>query len=249
MAARFAQQHFGGPILANPTEADLRQELAYACRILFRMGLTDYMGHPSVRIPDTNYILIKPRHSLRIRSQDRLTPDDMVIIDIDGAPISGTDAPPSERFIHTSIYKARPDVISVIHTHQPMATIMGVAGAPILPILHVPSPLVEHGVPLWPHAQLVTDAAMGDDLARTMGDHPVAILQGHGMVTAATTVREATVNAIHLEQLAEANYRVQALGREPRVIPAEEIGQLRERGVDVNVRWGYYAELAGIELP
>jgi ribulose-5-phosphate 4-epimerase/fuculose-1-phosphate aldolase len=213
------------------------------------MGLTDYMGHPSVRIPGTNRILIKPRHSLRIRSQDRLTPEDMVVIDLDGTPISGADAPPSERFIHTSIYRARPDVTAVIHTHQPLATIMGVASAPILPVLHVPSPLVEHGVPLWPHAQLVVNAEMGDDLARTMGDHPVALLQGHGMVTAAASVREATVNAIHLEQLAEANYRVLAINREPRVIPTDEIAQLRERGVDVSVRWGYYAELAGIELP
>jgi L-fuculose-phosphate aldolase len=216
--------------MADPIESDLRQELANACRILFRLGLTDYMGHPSVRIPDTNYILIKPRHSLRIRSQDRLSPDDMVIIDIDGNPISGTDAPPSERFIHTSIYKAQPDVQAIIHTHQPWATVMGVASAPILPILHVPSPLVERGVPLWPHAQLVTDSEMGDDLARTMGDHPVALLQGHGMVTAASTVKEATVNAIHLDQLAEANHRVLAINREPRVISGEEIAQLRERG-------------------
>lgn len=229
-------------------EQELRQELADCCRILFRLGLTDYMGHPSVRIPGTDYILIKPRHSLRIRAQDRLTPDDMVIIDLDGNTIAGNDAPPSERFIHTSIYRARPGVVAVIHTHQAMATIMGVASAEILPILHVPSPLVQRPVPLWPHAQLVVDPAMGDDLARTMGDHPVCLLQGHGMVTAAGSVKEATVNAIHLEQLAEANYRVLAIGRTPRIIPDVEIDQLKERGVDVTVRWGYYAERAGIDL-
>ena len=93
-----------------PTEAELRRLLADSCRIMFRLGLVDYMGHPSVRIPGTDRVLIKPRHSLRIRSQDRVTPDDMVIIDLDGNPIEGRDRPPGERFIHTCIYRARPDV-------------------------------------------------------------------------------------------------------------------------------------------
>src|SRR5919201_3813478 len=92
------------------SESELRQQLSDVCRVLFRLGLVDYMGHPSVRIPGTELVLIKPRHSLRIRSQDRLTPEDFVVIDLDGKPVEGLDGPPGERFIHTSIYRARPDV-------------------------------------------------------------------------------------------------------------------------------------------
>jgi ribulose-5-phosphate 4-epimerase/fuculose-1-phosphate aldolase len=85
----------------TPTETELRRLLAESCRILFRRGLVDYMGHPSARIPGTDRVLIKPRHSLLIRSQDRITPDDMVIIDLDRHLNAGRDHPPGERFIHT----------------------------------------------------------------------------------------------------------------------------------------------------
>src|SRR5579884_3128371 len=158
--------------MPDSNEAQLRQLLADSCQIMFRLGLTDYMGHPSVRLPGDR-VLIKPQHSLRIRSQDRLTPDDFVIIDMEGNQLEGKDRPPSERFIHTCIYKARPDVQAVVHTHQPMATVMGIGSAPILPILHVESGLVERPVPIWPCAKLVTDEDLGRDLAATLGDHSV----------------------------------------------------------------------------
>jgi L-ribulose-5-phosphate 4-epimerase len=232
--------------MANATEQELRQLLADCCRVMFRLGLTDYMGHPSVRIPGTDHILIKPRHSVRIKSQDRVKPEDMVIIDLDGKLVEGNDGPPSERFIHTCIYRARPDVQAIVHTHQHMATLMSIAEAPILPVLHVESPLVEKPVPMWPCAKLVTDNDLGDDVARTMGDHAVCLLQGHGIVSAAATVQEAAIGAIHLEHLADANYKVLAIGRQPRVIPHDEIVQLKSTGVGFEVRWAYYAELAGV---
>jgi len=232
--------------MASATELELRKLLADCCAILYRLGLTDYMGHPSVRIPGTDHILIKPRHSLRIRAMDRVKPEDMIVVDLDGNLVEGAEGPPAERFIHTCIYRARPDVQSVIHTHQPMATIMGVADAPILPILHVESPLVEKPVPVWPHAMLVTDDTLGSELATTLGDHAVALLQGHGIVSVAGTIEDATIGAIHLEHLAEANYRVLSMNRKPRVIPPEEMQQLKSRGVGTDVRWAYYAELAGV---
>jgi ribulose-5-phosphate 4-epimerase/fuculose-1-phosphate aldolase len=230
-----------------PTEAELRQVVADSCRILFRLGLVDYMGHPSVRIPGTDRILIKPQHSLRIRSQDRITADDIVVIDLDGNLVDGRDRPPGERFIHTRIYRARPDVQAVVHTHQPMATVMGIGSVPIQPILHVQSHVAERPVPIWPCAKLVTDSELGDQLARALGDHSLVHLQGHGITSAAATVQEATLNAIHLEQLAEANWRVLAMGRQPRVIPPEEIHQRAESGVGWEVRWAYYAQLAGLD--
>jgi L-ribulose-5-phosphate 4-epimerase len=233
--------------MADLTETQLRRLLADACRILYRLGLTDYMGHPSVRIPGTDYVLIKPRHSLRIRAQDRIQPEDMIIIDLDGNLVAGKDGPPGERFIHTCIYRARPDVQAIVHTHQPMATVMSIAGEPILPVLHVQAALVERPVPVWPCAKLVTDNDLGGQLASALGDHSVCLMQGHGIVSAAATVQEATIGAIHLEHLADANYKVLAINRRPRVIPPDEIRQLVEHGVGYEVRWAYYAELAGVQ--
>jgi ribulose-5-phosphate 4-epimerase/fuculose-1-phosphate aldolase len=229
------------------TEPELRQQLADVCRVLFRLKLVDYMGHPSARIPGTNHVLIKPRHSLQIRAQDQIRPEDMAIIDLDGNHLAGEHAPPSELFIHTAVYRGRPEVQAVVHTHQPMATVMSIAEAPILPVLHVEGDLVERPVPLWPHAVLVTNPELGAELATALGDHTVALLQGHGVVTVAATPGEAALHAIHLEHLAEANWRVLAMGRQPRVIPVDELRQRAATGVGWQVRWAYYRQQAGCE--
>jgi ribulose-5-phosphate 4-epimerase/fuculose-1-phosphate aldolase len=228
-------------------EAELRKQLADVCRVLFRLHLVDYMGHPSVRLPGSDQVLIKPRHSLQIRAQDDIRPEDMAVIDLDGVHVAGDHPPPGERFIHTAIYRARPDVQAVVHTHQPMATVMSIAESPILPVLHVEGELVEQPVPVWPHAMLVTTPELGSELASTLGDHRVVLLQGHGVATVAKTPAEAALHAIHLEHLAEANWRVRAIGREPRVIPADELRQRAATGVGWEVRWAYYRELAGCE--
>jgi ribulose-5-phosphate 4-epimerase/fuculose-1-phosphate aldolase len=228
-------------------EVELRQQLADVCRVLFRLHLVDYMGHPSARLPGTDRVLIKPRHSLQIRAQDAIRPEDMAVIDLDGNHLSGEHAPPGELFIHTAIYRARPDVQAVVHTHQPMATVMSVAEAPILPVLHVEGDLVERPVPVWPHAMLVTTAKLGADLANTLGDHTVALLQGHGVVSVAATPAEAALHAIHLEHLAVANWRVLAMGRQPRIIPSEELAQRAATGVGWQVRWAYYRQQAGCD--
>jgi L-ribulose-5-phosphate 4-epimerase len=233
--------------VAMSAESALRQQLADVCRVLFRLHLVDYMGHPSVRIPGTDHVLIKPRHSMRIRAQDAIQPEDMAVIDLDGNQLAGEHAPPSELFIHTAIYRARPDVQAVVHTHQPIATVMSIGEAPILPVLHVEGDLVERPVPLWPHAMLVTNKELGADLADTLGDHTVVLLQGHGVTSVAATPAEAALHAIHLEHLAEANWRVLAMGRQPRVIPSDELRQRAAAGVGWQVRWAYYRQLAGCE--
>src|SRR5436853_252675 len=120
-----------------PSESELRQQLADVCRVLFRMQLVDYMGHPSVRVSGSDRVLIKPRHSEAILAQDEIRPADMAVIDLDGQHLDGPHPPPGEPFIHTAIYRARPDVQAVVHTHQPMATVMSIGDVPILPILHV----------------------------------------------------------------------------------------------------------------
>src|SRR5919202_943099 len=186
-------------------EAELRELLAQSCRILYKLGLSDYLGHPSVRLAGTDRVLIKPKHSPRVRGMDTMTANVMIEVDLDGKLVRGEDAPPSEVFIHTEIYRARPDVLSVVHTHQPMSTLAGIVGLPILPVLHVAAPLVERPVPTFPCAELVVNPELGRALAEALGDHAVCHLQGHGIVSVAGTVQDATLGAIHLERLAEVN--------------------------------------------
>ncbi|MGH3170369.1 MAG: class II aldolase/adducin family protein, partial [Trebonia sp.] len=187
------------------TETELRELVATAGRVLYQQGLTDYLGHCSARIAGTDRVVIKPKHSKTVRSPGQLGPDDMIVIDLDGNLIEGSDAPPAECFIHTEIYRARPDVQAVVHTHQRAATLLGVVGANLLPVLHVPAVLTDGGVmPSWPCPLLVTDRELGRKLAAALGPAGLCHLQGHGIVSVAADIRCAAVTAIALEQLAEA---------------------------------------------
>lgn len=226
-------------------EGELREQVALAGRILHHQGLLDYLGHVSARVPGTDRVIIKPKHSRDVLGAHTLTASDLVVMDLDGALVEGDAPPPSERFIHTEIYRARPDVRAVVHTHQPRGTVMGVIGAELKPVLHVPSVLADRGrVSAWPCPLLVTDAAMGREVAAALGDGRLCHLVGHGLVSAAGDVRLATLAAIAVEQLAEANLTILATGLEPRVITADELDTLERTLASTDGRWGYYADLA-----
>jgi ribulose-5-phosphate 4-epimerase/fuculose-1-phosphate aldolase len=228
----------------RPLVSELREQVAQAGGILHHLGLVDYLGHCSARIPGTDRIVIKPMHSPRTRSPERLGPADMVVIDLDGELVEGAERPPSERFIHTEIYRARPDVHAVVHTHQPSSTLLGVVGAPLLPLLHVQSVLTDGGrIQAWPHSRLVTTPELGRRLAAALGDATLCHLRGHGIVSVAADVPRATVAAIALEQLAEANLRVLQTGLTPQVIVDDELAELRGTVAPADGRWAYYRQL------
>jgi ribulose-5-phosphate 4-epimerase/fuculose-1-phosphate aldolase len=231
-----------------PTEAELRELVATAGRILYRQGLTDYLGHCSARVPGTDRVVIKPKHSKTVRSPGALGPDDMIVIDLDGNLIEGSDAPPAECFIHTEIYRARPDVQAVVHTHQRAATLLGIVGADLLPVLHVPAVLTDGGnMPIWPCPLLVNGPELGRKLAAALDSASLCHLQGHGIVSVAADMRRAAVTAVALEQLAEANLTILATGRAPRVITPGELEELRGTVASIDGRWAYYLQQLGDE--
>jgi ribulose-5-phosphate 4-epimerase/fuculose-1-phosphate aldolase len=231
---------------ASNADRQLRALVAMAGAILYQQGLTDYLGHCSARVPGTDRVIIKPKHSKTVRSPGELGPDDMIVIDLDGNLIEGSDAPPAECFIHTEIYRARPDVQAVVHTHQRAATVLGVTGADLLPLLHVPAVLTDGGnMPVWPCPVLVTSPEQGRELAAALGPAGLCHLQGHGVVSVADDIRRAAVTAVALEQLAEANLTVLQTGLKPRVITADELDELRGSLASIDGRWAYYRQLLG----
>ena len=242
-------------VAQQPAEDELRELLVTAHRILYQQGLVDYLGHASVRAPGTDRVIIKPKHSPRIRGLGDLTAADLVVIDLDGRVLerSGAGAgerPPAECFIHTSIYRARPDVTAVVHTHQPAGTLLGVIGAELLPVLHVPSVFTDGGdIATWPCPLLVTDPDLGGRLAAALGAKRLCHLQGHGVVSVADDLRRAVVSAISVEQLAEANLTIMKTGMKPRVISPDELAELGRTVATVDGRWAYYKDLAERENP
>ena len=230
------------------TTHDLSQQVATAHGVLGRLGLADYMGHASARVAGTDRLVTKPRHSTRIRGMTKLRPEQMIVVDLQAQLVEGDDPPAKEVQIHTAIYRARPDVGGVVHTHQTLATIFGVVGRPILPLLHVEAPLVARGIPTYPSPELIDTPELGDAVARVLGELPVCHLQGHGIVTVGASVQEATIRAIFLERLARANLLAAQLGT-PRVITPDEIARLAGPMVGTDVRWAYYSSLLEDDAP
>lgn len=224
-------------------ESELRIAVAQAGAILYHLGLADYMGHASARVPGTERIIIKPRHSGSIHGMGTVEPERLVVIDFEGKLLEGNDGAPAERFIHTEIYRRRPDVGGIVHNHQMMSTAFGVVGRPILPLLSVEAPLVAKPIPIHADPDLVNTPTRGRALADTLGDHEVVHIQNHGVVFASGTIEEATLASIHLERLAMMNYFALQLGT-PKVIDQAKIDEMvAGNRVGYKVRWGYYQSL------
>src|SRR5690348_13845047 len=98
----------------DETTTGLRELVATAGRILYQQGLSDYLGHCSARVGDTDRVVIKPKFSTKTRGMYSLRAADMVVVDLDGQLVEGQERPPAEVFIHTEIYRARPDVHAVV---------------------------------------------------------------------------------------------------------------------------------------
>lgn len=224
-------------------EQELRLAVATAGAILYHLGLADYMGHCSARVPGTDRIVIKPRHSVAVHGMGTVSPERMIVIDMDGKLIEGKEGPPAERFIHTEIYKRRPDVGGIIHTHQMMSVAFGIVERPILPLLSVEAPLVARGIPIYRDPDLVDDVAKGQALAAALGGHEVVHIKNHGVVFASPTVEEATLASIHLERLAMINYFAAQLGTAAPIGDPKLEQMLAGPRVNYKVRFAYYKSL------
>jgi ribulose-5-phosphate 4-epimerase/fuculose-1-phosphate aldolase len=193
----------GTPALAQSSDLKtLIDDLVAANRILYRQGVVDGFGHVSVRHPN------QPDRFLMAaaKAPGRVTADDIMEFDLDAKPIDARDRPIySERFIHSEVYKARPDVAAVIHSHSPTVIPFSVTLVPLRPV-HNTASFLAAGVPVFEMRKvagmtdnLVTDAARGRALAETLGNRPVALLRGHGNVVVGPDVRRAVARAIYTE--------------------------------------------------
>ena len=198
----------------------LKQSLADAIRMMERAGIIDFNGHFSARLPGTAHMLINSGRSVR----SALTAADIITIDMDGQPIGGVDAPPMEFHIHAAIYRRRPDVMSVAHTHPLYSTLFTMAGKPILPVIMQAAVLGE--IQVFDQTASINTRALGVLLAESLGEHRVCVLRSHGAVIAADSVTTAFVLGCYLEETAERQFLASQLG-EPHVLNSEEIKLIR----------------------
>jgi 3,4-dihydroxyphthalate decarboxylase len=229
---------------------ELRERVAQACRVVGGLDLTKAAtGHLSLRLPGTDRILIRARGPGESGVR-YTTADDVIMIDLDGNKLDGRDdlVPPREMYIHTWLYRTRPEVNAVVHAHPPTVVLFTICNKPLLPLYGGYDPsslrLLTEGIPTYPRSITVTNDTLGKEFAATMRGR-ACLMRGHGITTTGTSIEDASLTAIGLNLLAEMNYRAYLLG-DPQPIPDEEIAlyksPVKERR-DSDALWRYYCKL------
>jgi HCOMODA/2-hydroxy-3-carboxy-muconic semialdehyde decarboxylase len=197
-------------------DSRLIEDLVVANRILAAQGIVDGFGHVSARhdeFPD-RFLLA------RSMAPALVTAGDIMEFDLDGKPyeLQGR-AVYLERFIHGEIYRARPDVMSVVHSHSPSVIPFGVTGKSLKPIYHM-SGFLASGVPIFEIRDgagdgtdmLISDRKLGAALAKTLGAATAALMRGHGDVVVGTSVMQSVYRAIYTEMNAKLELEARQLG-------------------------------------
>jgi ribulose-5-phosphate 4-epimerase/fuculose-1-phosphate aldolase len=232
--------------------ATVVDDLVAANRILFNQGVVDGFGHVSARSP------ADPTHFFMARSiaPSIVTSTDIMEFDADGKPVGNDSRQPyAERFIHSEIYRTRPDVKAVVHAHSPAVIAFGVANVPLRPVYHM-SAFLGHGTPIFdtrdtarpsPETDLlVKNAVLGAKLAEKLGSSSVVLMRGHGFTAVAGSVPVVVFRAIYTDQ----NARIQAdalkLGT-PRFLSEQEAAMAQATMEPLSVRsWEMWRRQAGL---
>jgi len=200
---------------ASSAAARPSDDIVIGSRILAEFGVLDAFGHVSARDPNN------PNHFLLSRSlaPALVSADDIMEFDLDGNAVDPRGRSVFlERFIHSEVYKARPDVMAVVHTHSAGVIPFGISQVPLRPLYHNAAFLAA-GTPVWDIRpdfgetdMLVRDSSRGRSLAQALGDKPVVLMRGHGDVTVGPSVRMAVFRAYYTDVNARLQLQAIALG-------------------------------------
>ena len=251
---------------------EVKEQVAIGNRILAELGLatgiTASLGHASMRLPsDPEHFVVKGR-GYDIDALAKMRASDMVTCNLDAFKVDGPpgSSQPREVKMHSCIYKARPEVQSVVHIHPRYVVLMSVLEQPLMPICQEGIQMVREPLPVYPHVKTVWSDDEGTEVARLMGSAPAIILQGHGATTAGARLSETVLGMARLEEIARLNYLAYCAAgpNHPRIADAlieemtdrpnvytlphfadevRESGRPRTDGV-----WDYYAEVVSAQL-
>ncbi len=228
-----------------------RELLAKACRVLGKLDVTkSTFGHISQRLPGEELLLIRARGPGE--SGIRFTAaEDIILVDFDGNKVAGRSDldVPKEVFIHTCLFKARPELRSVLHAHPATVMLFTICNKPLLPLFGAYDPaclrLVQTGLSSFPSSILISDETRGKSLAEAIRSSKACLMRGHGITTCGASVEEATLTAINLNEIADINYRAYLLG-DPQPISQEDMASFEEmKEGSQTPYWRYYCRLVG----
>jgi L-fuculose-phosphate aldolase len=207
------------------THEEAKQKLIDAGKILEHEGQADFTrGHVSVRVPDDHALFFMKPHSVGF---EEITMDNILTIDLDGKVVAGTARRHSEVFIHSEIYRVRPDVHSIIHSHPPYAVALSASGRPMR-ALSQPSAVFYEALPVYTGTiDLIRTMQMGQGVAQALGPHRAVLLKNHGVVSAGATIEESVGVVLMLETAAMIQMIAEAAGPIAPEFPREDILKLQ----------------------
>jgi L-ribulose-5-phosphate 4-epimerase len=206
--------------------AALRAEVARLHAELPRWGLVVWTaGNVSARVPGNDLLVIKPSGV----GYDELTPEAMVVTDLEGKLVDGDRSPSSDTAAHAYIYKHMPEVGGVVHTHSTYATAWAARGEPIPCVLTMMADEFGGEVPVGPFS-LIGDDSIGRGIVETLRRHrsPAVLMQNHGPFTIGPTAKAAVKAAVMCEEVARTVHIARQLG-EPITIAQTDIDSLYVR--------------------
>ena len=201
--------------MAEPSQQQIKQDLVDAIRMLERAEYIDHNGHCSAR-RDANSFYINSGASVR----GTLTVEDIVAVDLNGKPVDGGNVkPPLEFPIHAEVYRAKPNIKAVMHTHPQWSTYLTLTGV-AQKVVYAQASLLGD-MPVMTSPMSVNTREMGEKMVAAMGENPVVLLKAHGVVAAGEDILECFAYAAYVEENARRQYMAMQIG-DPYVFSDEE---------------------------
>src|ERR1700722_2610448 len=227
---------------AKASHSQIKQKLILAGKVLVSQGQDDFTrGHISFRLPDDPDLFFMKAHSIGL---DEITMQNILTIDLEGNVVAGTARRHSEVYIHSEIFKVRPDVNCVIHTHPTYATALS-ATARTLKTYSQPGALFYEALGTYSDTiNLIRSHATGAGVARALGRGRGVLLKNHGIVVTGATIEEGVIGTIMLENGAMAQLLAEAAGTLAPEFPREDIEKLKHdisRADQFKVNFDYLA--------
>lgn len=226
-------------------------KLILSGRILAHQGQGDMTrGHVSLRLPDDpGRFLMKPNGI----GLEEMTPANVLTVGLDGIAERGQHRQHSEVFIHSEIYRARPDVNCVVHTHPLHLIALSATGRALRPMSQGAAIFAGHLPVFEATMQLITAPELGVAVARRLGGERAVVLRNHGLVAACATIEEAVVMCVTIEEAARIQLLVDGAGSTAPDFPPDDVAQLRAAQLKpgmINANFAYLGRLAtGEALP
>lgn len=206
------------------TADECKQKLIDAGRILENAGQGDLTrGHVSIRVPgDPTHFFMKP-HS---HGFDEITMENIVVCNLEGEKVAGGGRKHSEVYIHSEIFKARPDVNSVIHTHPTYAVALSATGQD-LKLISQPAAAFHDGLPYYTETiELIRSQAMGAGVAKALGKSKAVLMRNHGAAIVGASVEESVILAILLDNACQIQLAAMAAGGIGEQFHVDNVGKL-----------------------